>query len=116
MKNKNYKACIVEESLSDNRILNDLKIVKVSITDEENSSERWHIYNSIVNERQIEELHKLLKPGWYVHFWRGNDMIVLFKGKKFNVKFKDKSTWKEAINYGLALKIPREQLDFVVGF
>jgi hypothetical protein len=47
-----------------------------------------------------------------VHFWKENKMIVLFKGKKFILDIKDKASWKEAIEYGLSIGIPSEQLDF----
>lgn len=111
-----YKGCIVEESLEDNRILNKIKIMKVRITSEENSNERWHIYNSVVSEEQINELHKLLKNKWYMHFWKGKEGIILFKNKRFNIDFSKKETWKEAVDYGLSLGIPKEQLDFAIEF
>lgn len=41
---KEYKGIVVEESLSDNRILNDLEIVEIKISKEENPSDRWHLY------------------------------------------------------------------------
>lgn len=38
-----WKGSIVEESLNDNRVLNNLEVIKVRITSEDNPSERWHI-------------------------------------------------------------------------
>ena len=111
-----YKGCIVEESLTDNRILNNLKVVKIRITSEENADDRWHIYDSIVSKDEIDKFYEHLKQGWYMHFWKGNEMIILFKGKKFVVDVDDKDTWKDAIDYGLFIDIPKEQLDFVRGF
>ena len=43
-------------------------------------------------------------------------MTILFKGKRFEIKFSDKSTWKDAVNYGLSIGIPAEQLDFAIEF
>ena len=111
-----YKGCIVEESLEDNRVLNNLKTVKVRITDDENPIERWHIYDSLVSEEQIEKLHKFLKQGWYMHFWNENEMIVLFRDKRFVIDPNRKETWKEAVEYGLSINIPEEQLDFEMEF
>lgn len=111
-----FKGCIVEESLEDNRILNNIKIIKVRITREEEASERWHIYNSILTEEDIEKVHKSLKDGWYMHFWKGNKIIVLFKRRKFIINLKDKESRKEAVNYGQSLGIPKEQLDFEIEF
>lgn len=111
-----FKGCIVEESLEDNRILNNIKIIKVRITREEDASERWHIYNSILTEKDIKKVHKYLKDGWYMHFWKGNKIVVLFKRRKFVLNLKNKEGWKEAINYGRSLGIPKEQLDFQIEF
>ncbi len=111
-----WKGCIVEESLIDNRKLNDIEVVKVRITNEEEPEKRWHIYNSLLTEKEIDNLHSNLKQGWYMHFWKGNEMIVLFKGKKFVLDFDNRKTWKPAIDYGLSIKIPREQLAFEMEF
>ena len=111
-----YKGCIVEESIDDNRVLNNLKTVKIRITDEADPEKRWHIYDSLVSEEEINKLHEHLKQSWYMHFWKDNTMIVLFKGKKFTLDVNDKETWKPAIEYGLSINIPEEQLDFVMEF
>lgn len=111
-----WKGCIVEESLDDNRILNNIEILKVSITSDPEPKNRWHIYNSLLSEDEIARIHTHLKQSWYMHFWNDNKMIVLFKGKKFVLNVNDKSTWKEAVDYGLSIKIPKEQLDFEMEF
>lgn len=111
-----WKGCIVEESLNDNRVLNDLEVLKVRITPEAKPEARWHIYNSLLSESEIGRIHRQLKQGWYMHFWKGGKMIVLFKGKRFMVDAKDKSTWNEAIAYGLSIKISKAQLDFEMEF
>ena len=67
---KDYKGIIVEESLSDNRILNDLEITKVEISKEENPVDRWHLYTVRVSEEDIDKLAKNIKPKWYMHFWK----------------------------------------------
>jgi hypothetical protein len=111
-----WKGCIVEESLNDNRVLNNIEIIKVIITQEEKPEKRWHIYNSLLSEEEIKKIHSHLKQSWYMHFWKDNKMMVLFKGKRFILDIKDKNTWKEAIGYGLSIGIPKEQLDFEIGF
>jgi len=113
MKNE-YKGIIVEESLEDNRILNDLEIVKIKITNEENPSERWHLYTVKVSKQDIEKLSKTIKQKWYIHFWKGKDVIVIFKDKKFEFNFDNKPAWEPAVKYGLSLGIPKEQLDFPI--
>ena len=112
--NRDYKGGIVEESLTDNRVINDLKITSFRITTEENSAERWHIYKVKVSRDEIQKLAQNIKQGWYMHFWKGRNVIAVFKGKQFEFNLDDKKTWSPAIDYGLSIGIPKEQLDFPI--
>jgi hypothetical protein len=109
-----FKGVIIEESLKDNRILNRLKIISIKISTEENSNERWHLYKVLVSEKEIDELSKNLKQGWYMHFWEGRNVVVIFKNKKFRFNYDNKKEWELAIDYGLSIGIPKEQLDFPI--
>ena len=109
-----YKGIIVEESLEDNRILNDFKIIDFRISKEENPADRWHLYTVQVSKEKIVRLSKNIKPRWYMHFWKNRNVIAIFKDKKFEFNFDDKSTWKPVVGYGLSLGIPEEQLDFPI--
>ena len=51
-----YKGVIIEESLADNRILNDFKIIEFRISKEENPADRWHIYTVQVSKEDIVRL------------------------------------------------------------
>ncbi len=117
MKSKSgfYTGTIVEESLEDNRVLNDLNILNVHITNEENPRERWHMYKVEATLEQLKKFSSILKAEkWYTHFWSGDEMIVIFRDKLFKQKVSDKNTWKSAIQHGLSVGIPREQLDFLI--
>ena len=109
-----YKGTVVEESLNDNRIINDFKITGVKISGDENPAKRWHLYAVIVTEVDIELLSKNIQSGWYMHFWKDRKVIAIFHDKKFEFDFDDKSTWEAAIEYGLSIGIPKEQLDFPI--
>ena len=64
-------------------------------------------------ENTIKEVQENLlsdKP-YYAHFYRDEELIIVFKEKIFRIT-PDKSTWKEAIEYGRNLGIPDEQLVF----
>ncbi|MCJ7687811.1 MAG: hypothetical protein MUO60_00560 [Clostridiaceae bacterium] len=111
---KDFKGVIVEESLNDNRVLNNLKVIGLSISDHENPSERRHLYTVIVSEEEIEKLSQCIKDEWYMHFLKGRQIIAIFRGKKFTFDYEDKSTWKPAIEYGLSIGIPESQLDFLM--
>ena len=109
-----YIGTVIEESLEDNRILNDLEVVSFRISKDDNPADRWHLYKIQTSEEGIDKLSKNIKEGWYAHFWKGEDFIVIFKNKKFTLKQSDKETWKPAVEHGLSLGIPAEQLDFVI--
>lgn len=110
-----FRGMIVEESLFDNRVLNGLNFVNVQITTADRPGDRWHIYTIDVTKSDIERLHAGLIPGrWYMHFWNADKLIVVYRDQLFELKASDRDAWLPAINYGLALGIPREQLDFVM--
>ena len=111
---KEFTGLIVEESLEDNRLINKFEVVKVKISDEENPAERWHLYTVKCSEKEIEELKNNLKGKWYAHFWKGREIIAVFRRKTFRFNFDKKETWRDVVNYGLSLGIPREQLDFPI--
>jgi hypothetical protein len=50
-------------------------------------------------------------PHFYCHFYRDDELIVVFKKKMFRVKT-DPATWQEVITYGKSMGIPAKQLDF----
>jgi hypothetical protein len=110
-----YKGVIIEESLKDNLILNEFKIVGLSVTKEKNPADRWHMYAVEGSEEVIEKLPKLIKPSkWYAHFWNGRDMIAVFSDKIFRFKYDDQIARNESIEYGISIGIPKKQLDFLI--
>jgi hypothetical protein len=110
-----YTGCIVEESLTDNRILNTLTIAKVRISSNDNPANRWHLYTVKVTPEQIKKLSSALNgPQWYMHFWRDQQIVAVFQDKTFEFFAADKSTWAPAVAHGLKLGIPAEQLDFPI--
>lgn len=49
-----------------------------------------------------------------MHFWNGNQVIAVFPGKVYKFQHSNKSTWKDAVEYGKSIGIPEEQLDFII--
>ncbi|MDO4283054.1 MAG: hypothetical protein Q4D02_05385 [Clostridia bacterium] len=105
-----YKGIIVEQSLEDISILKSVQILDV-----ENSTDSdWVLYRVNVNEDEIKKLAGYLKEEWYMHFWKNREVIVVFRNKIFHLNYDDKSTWKDALNYGISHGIAEEQLDFPI--
>lgn len=107
-----YTGTIVEQSLVNLEVLKLFTILEKSQT---NGDDPWTLYNV---SGDFEALHKLSKnmkeTGWYAHFWNEEDLVVVFPDKLFKQKVHDTSTWVSAIEYGLSIGIPKEQLDFLM--
>jgi len=109
-----YRGIIVEEGLNNNRILNNVTVLKMHITGHEQKSERWHLFEVEIEEEFIENVAKEIVGNWYAHFWHGTDVIAVFSNKLIKFNYLDKNTWKEVMEYGRKLDIPEEQLDFPI--
>ena len=110
---KEYKGTIIQESLIDDRILNKLEIIGYKITQEDNPEERWHLFDVVANEKDIEKLSAYLKPKkWYADFKKDNEVIIVFPNRTFRFDSSNVSARQEAIEFGKTLDIPLEQLDF----
>lgn len=106
---KVYEGTIIKESLKNASILDDLRIIS------EWQDEDWHLYKVEVGEEYFERLSSALLDGpWYMHFWNGNDIAVVFKSRVFHIKANDRTTWSLAVEYGKSLGIPESQLDFLI--
>jgi hypothetical protein len=82
-----------------------LTIYKVKVTPDK--------IDRVINEFQSNMSCRIAfkKQEFYLHFYRENELIIVFKDKIFNIS-PDKSTWSDAIAYGRQLKIADSQLDF----
>ena len=113
--------CVIGESLQDPTIVNRLKVWRAWISphevlsDDQGTMSLWHIYWVSCGRADIERIQATLKPWrWYAHFWRGDDMIVIYHDARFQMDRSDRSTWRPAIEHGRRKGIPDEQLDFLI--
>lgn len=105
------RGTIIENSLNDKSILDLVTITKTR------KSGDWILHSIIIDDKYVPKLSKSLNPGsWYIHLWKqgGNDVMVVFKDRIFNIKYSDKNTWQEAVRYGKSIGIPEAQLDFPI--
>ena len=112
-KSQYFEGIIVEESLSDNRIINNYDVIGFEITLDDDISKRWHLFKISIRRDQISDMQFHIKQGWYMHFWSGHALIVVFKDKVFEIDRYDRSSWSEVVDYGCGIGISKEQLDFV---
>src|SRR5262249_50226339 len=80
-----FHGCVIGESLRDPTIINHLRVWKAWISpegvlsDDDGSVMPWHIYWVTCEVRDIDRIQSQLKPWrWYAHFWRHDEMIVVF--------------------------------------
>lgn len=112
---KTFLGTVVGESLRDSRFLNELEVLSARISDAAKPEDRWHLYRVVVGEKEIYQLADQLKSEkWYAHFWDNDTIYAVFPGKVFEMERYNKTTWKPAIDYGLKIHIPKEQLDFLI--
>ncbi|MGQ9586987.1 MAG: hypothetical protein ACUVT7_01200 [Thermoplasmata archaeon] len=112
-----FKGSIIAEGLDDPTIVNGFKIYRAHITKEgipidyEGRLGRWHIYDVACSRKEISDLQPHILKGWYAHFWKGDNIIVAYNDKQFEISKKDRSAWKEAIEHGISQEIPEDELD-----
>lgn len=108
---KVYKGIIIEESLIDSKYLNEIEIINTKIA----HNGEWTLRTVNITKEEIEYLSdKIKSDSYYMHFWNNRDIIVVFKNKTFEINYDNKETWKDAIEYGISIGIPKEQLDFPI--
>jgi hypothetical protein len=112
-----WRGVIISESLEEPSLIDDFEVFKAEISKKDldlggGKQGRWHLYYVHAIDSQINSLLRQVKPGWYCHFWRENSLVVVFSGKRFEMLTNDKSTWRDAVEYGQSIGIPIEELDF----
>lgn len=106
-----YYGTIIENSLADKSILQRLVVNKTW------SAGTWTLHQITASKDTIPELQHALADGpWYIHLWQDDkeNITVIFKEKIFSIQKSDQNSWKQAIDYGVSIGIPKEQLDFIV--
>lgn len=118
----NYTGVIIEESLEDRTVLNNVKIVK---TDVEQVTKRhktpwltkWTLHTVEIPEEHIEEIVAAISQvfdkqhnAWYADFKNNEYHFIVYPHKIFMVKIGNKKEYEESYQYGLSLGIPEYQL------
>lgn len=102
-----FRLGIIEESLKDRNILEELKPFFYSQRIEtvpEDSVPIWHTNEYRLEENELlllmEKLKKNLKDTWYIHAFNDEKLYVILQGKYFCVSLKRDKSWNEMIKYG----------------
>lgn len=102
-----YRLGIIEESIDDKNVLCDLVSYFVAQRIEnvpEDEYPIWHINEYQVAEDKIMDVADMLKQQiketWYCHAFSDEKLLVVLKGRWFEISLIRDETWDEMIEYG----------------
>lgn len=116
MKKSFWQGVIIKESLKDQSVLDQIKIVGTRETTLESQGERgeFHFMNVEVEDKKLngvlEKLKKSIKPDWYVHFVKGNVMHVAFSGRIMTANRGNNAEFESIRTFAIANGIHPDQL------
>ncbi|HEY5160559.1 MAG TPA: hypothetical protein VII83_05735 [Gaiellaceae bacterium] len=108
-----FLGIVIEQSLTDPAFAETLDVVH---TKRDPDSSWVFLLVRVAPDRLSTELERIrqaiaINEPWYAHFFCGDELVVVFVNAIFELSI-DPMSWSPAIEHGLALGIPREQLDF----
>ncbi len=120
----NFRGVIIEESLVDLAILDDVVILstnveRVTVDHRTPWVDQWTLHTVELPEHRAEEIAGKLSSAldsqhsgnWYADFKNEDVHYVVFKDRVFKVDLRE-PVYREAMEYGVSLGIPWYQLDF----
>lgn len=116
-----YRLGIIEESLSNQEILNIVKKFFYSQRIEEVPEDEvpiWHTNEYHVPDDKLMNLLPLLEeyinPTWYIHAFNEENLYVVLRGKSFSISKERDGSWNKMIEYGVeTAKVERHFLENV---
>jgi hypothetical protein len=118
----NFTGVIIEESLTDTKVLKKLKIVKTEVEkttpEHKSSAKQWTLHTVEIPENQVskvaKELSKALEKehGWYADFKNDTHHYIVFSGRVFYIDRTSRAQYDRARAYGISIGIPEDQVDF----
>jgi hypothetical protein len=123
MQEEKYTGVIIEESLSDSSVLQDITISNTQIepvTDKHKTPwvKQWTMHNIEISSKQADVIAKKLKNSldkthdWYADFKNDVYHYIIFNDKVFKVTMMNPDEYKAVTKYGIDLGIPAYQMDF----
>lgn len=119
-----FNGIIIEESLTDNFVLNDVNIIstKVEPVTEKHKTpwvKQWTMHTVEIPTDKVDEVAKKISKAldkehdWYADFKTETEHFVIYTDKVFHITDRtDKKQYDEATEYGISIGIPDYQVDF----
>lgn len=133
----NYKGVIIEESLTDCKIIKELEVVQTEVEEviERQGTpwlDKWTMKTVLIPESKIDEYTKRLSKlidvnhcsDWYCDFRNDSYHYVVFSNKVFKLDRGNKKDYDDMRKYAISLGLPKAQLpsfndlptSFLLGF
>ncbi len=120
----NFKGTIIEESLADKSVLDNVKILSTKIepvTDEHKTSwiKQWTLHDVEIPAEKASEVAEKISQAldrehdWYADYKTSTEHYIIYRDKIFHIT--DRSSKKQydaAKAYGISIGIPAYQVDF----
>src|SRR3989344_4592687 len=121
----NYQGVIIEESLLDNSVLKEVKVLETKI-EQVNPKHKtpwlkqWTLHTVELPEDKADKIANSLSKSldyshgsaWYADFKNDRPHYIIFKDKVFKIDRSKPNEYQDATNYGISLGIPDYQVDF----
>ena len=120
----NFTGVIIEESLADRSVLDDVRILStkiVPVTEKHRTPwvKQWTMHDIDVLAGKApevaEKISGALDPehNWYADYKTDSEHYIIFRDKVFHITDRsDKRQYDEATAYGISIGIPAYQVDF----
>lgn len=117
-----YTGVIIEESLKDAKILNDIiitntEIEKVTKNHKTPWLKQWTMHTFILSEDSADSFANKVSKNlqnnyWYTDFKNNIYHFIIFPNRIFKVNLSNPTLYKDAKAFGISLGIPPYQVDF----
>ncbi len=117
-----YAGVVIEESLGDTSILQELKITSTRIepvTERHRTPwlKQWTLHEVEIPDDQVDEVAERLSralepPNWHADFKNERYHYVVFPGEVFKIERRNPGEYEQVVAHGLSLGVPAHQLDF----
>lgn len=120
----NFRGVIIEESLADVSVLNDVKILSTEVepvTEKHKTPwiKHWTLHDVEVPAEKAAEVAEKISNAldrehdWYADYKTDTEHYIIYRGKTFHVTDRsDKKQYDAATAYGISIGIPSYQVDF----
>ncbi|TAK04756.1 hypothetical protein EPO33_02040 [Patescibacteria group bacterium] len=119
-----YKGIIIEESLREPSVLNDVDILETNIEQVTDSHQtpwlkQWTLHTVEIAEDKAEKVVQKLSTSlisdpssWYADFKNPTTHVIIFPGRIFRINRSKPEEYDLVKAYGMSLGIPEHQVDF----